>query len=183
MLGKAGTVAKKIGTGVAELADSLAEGKVALTPEGVKIPVKMAAEGEAAVEITGNVLTMESDTVKAGIKVNPGQAGEAPQVTPAVKVEAKGTTKQWTKFDIGELKKIGKKSLQDDIRVVQGSANDAFEFFKAQVKIFTEVKPGVYRGEDGNGIIFVYRPISKSGPPTIDVNGIKSLRKIKFLND
>ena len=119
-------------------------------------------------------------------KIKPGSIDsveKAPQVAPAVKVEAKGTTKQWTKFDIEGLKKIGEKSLQDDIRVVQGSANDALEFFKAPVKTFTEVKPGVYLGKDENGIIFVYRSISKSGPPTIDVNGIKGLRKRKFLNN
>ena len=46
LLGKAGTIARKIGTDAAKLADGLAEGKVAVTPEGVKIPVKIAAEGE-----------------------------------------------------------------------------------------------------------------------------------------
>ncbi len=104
------------------------------------------------------------------------KASEA-KAAPAV------TTKQWTKYKINELKKIGCKALQDDIRAMKGSANDALEFFKAQVKTFTEVKPGVYVGSDENGIIFVYRAVSKSGPPTIDVNGIQGLRKIKFLND
>ena len=35
-------------------------------------------------------------------------------------------------------------------------------------------------GKDENGITFTYRAQSKSGPPTIDVNGIKGIRKIKF---
>ncbi len=89
----------------------------------------------------------------------------------------------WTKLSVDELKKIGSKSLQNDIRAVQGTAKDAWEFFKTQVENFKEIKPGVFVGTDTNKTIFTYRAVSKFGPPTIDVNGIKGLRKIKFINE
>jgi filamentous hemagglutinin len=54
--------------------------------------------------------------------------------------------------------------------------------FKAQVNTIREPDPGVFVGEGADGITFAYRAVSKSGPPTIDINGIKGLRKIKFIN-
>lgn len=66
----------------------------------------------------------------------------------------------------------------------KGNAEDARNFFENQVDAdsIKEVKPGVFIGTDkSNGVTFTYRPVSKSGPPTIDINGIKGLRKIKYL--
>ena len=36
-------------------------------------------------------------------------------------------------------------------------------------------------GKDKNGITFTYRAISKHGPPTIDINVVRGIRKIKFI--
>ncbi|MFS0873062.1 hypothetical protein [Paenibacillus xylanilyticus] len=77
------------------------------------------------------------------------------------------------------MKKLAKAD-QSDIRKIYGDARDAFDFFKAQVKDFKEVKPGTFVGKDANGVTFTYRADSKSGPPTIDVNGVGGVRKIKF---
>jgi len=81
------------------------------------------------------------------------------------------------------LKEIGVPAENSGIRALKGTADDAEKFFKAQVNLSTiqEVKPGVFVGKDVNGIIFTYRASSKSGPPTIDVNGVDGIRKIKFL--
>ncbi len=92
-----------------------------------------------------------------------------------------GNSKNWIKISGDELKKIGTQADQKDIRAIKGTANDAFNFFKAQVTQYKEVSKGVFVGKDANGVTFIYRASSKSGPPTIDVNGIKGIRKIKFL--
>jgi hypothetical protein len=96
--------------------------------------------------------------------------------------KSKGTSNT-SKLSPDALKKIGNKAENSGIRAVKGTANDAFTFFKNQVNPSTikEVKSGVYVGQDSNGLTFTFRASSKSGPPTIDVNGIEGLRKIKFL--
>ena len=87
------------------------------------------------------------------------------------------------KLSANELKKIGTQANSSGIRAVKGTSSDALKFFKNQVNPSTikEVKPGVFIGRDANGLTFTFRAASKSGPPTIDVNGIQGLRKIKFL--
>jgi hypothetical protein len=87
----------------------------------------------------------------------------------------------WMKVDASDLKKIGQRSLQSDIRQISGNKKDAFNFFRAQVESFAERANGVFVGVDKNDVIFTYRAVSKSGPPTIDINGIKGIRKIKFI--
>ena len=84
-----------------------------------------------------------------------------------------------------ELRNIGNPGNNSGIRHVQGNASDARTFFNNQVNPSTirEVKPGVFVGQNGNGVTFTYRGASKSGPPTIDVNGVDGLRKIKFLGE
>ena len=104
------------------------------------------------------------------------------------KVEAKllkGSSKAWTKVEYATLKEIGVTAENSGIRVLKGTADDAQEFFRAQVDPSTirEVKQGVFVGKDANGITFTYRASSKSGPPTIDINGVDGIRKIKFLED
>ena len=91
--------------------------------------------------------------------------------------------KVWTKLKAEELKKIGKRSLQRDIREIKGNSKDAFDFFKAQVESFEKKPNGTFVGKDKNGITFAYRATSASGPPTIDINKIKGVRKIKFLDN
>ena len=95
-------------------------------------------------------------------------------------VEVKTET-VWEKVNISDLKKIGERSLQKDIRQIIGDQYDAYNFFRAQVESFTERANGVFVGSNENGIIFAYRATSKFGPPTIDINGIKGIRKIKFI--
>jgi len=82
-----------------------------------------------------------------------------------------------------QLRNIGKPSQNSGIRQVQGNASDARTFFNNQVNPSTvrEVKPGVFVGQNSNGVTFTYRGASKSGSPTIDVNGVDGLRKIKFV--
>ena len=60
-----------------------------------------------------------------------------------------------------------------------------YEFFIKQIDTNTlkEVKPRVFIGKNTNGLTFTYRVALKSGPPTIDVDGINGLRKIKFLGE
>uniref|UniRef100_UPI00056CA731 hypothetical protein n=1 Tax=Paenibacillus taiwanensis TaxID=401638 RepID=UPI00056CA731 len=94
-----------------------------------------------------------------------------------------GNLKKWNKINGDELKKIGTQADQKDIRAISGTADDAFNFFKAQVTEYKEVSKGVFVGRDSNNMTFTYRAASKSGPPTIDVNGIKGVRKIKFLEE
>ena len=91
-------------------------------------------------------------------------------------------TNCWGKFSADDLKKLGQAD-QKDIKRITGNADDAFGFFKEQVSSYKEVSPGVFVGKDASGVTFTYRASSKSGPPTIDVNGISGVRKIKFLED
>ncbi len=74
---------------------------------------------------------------------------------------------------------------QSGIKKIAGNATDAKVFFENQIipSTMKEASPGVFIGKDANGVTFTYRAASKSGPPTIDVNGISGLRKIKFLED
>jgi RHS repeat-associated protein len=89
-------------------------------------------------------------------------------------------TKGHTKLTYSGLKKIGTASKSKGIRIVKGNSIDAYKFFRAQVVSMKKIKPGMYIGKDANGVTFTYRRASKSGPPTIDVNGVNGLRKIKF---
>lgn len=89
----------------------------------------------------------------------------------------------WLKLSEDELKKIGPRSAQTDIRAVKGTAQDAWDFFTTQVESYVESvrAPGVFIGKSANGIEYSYRAASNSGPPTIGIGGVKGLRKIKFL--
>ena len=95
-----------------------------------------------------------------------------------------GTSKTVDKLGSDALKKIGVPAENSGIRAVSGNADDAYNFFKGQVNPNTikEIKPGTFIGKDSNGITFTFRTSSKSGPPTIDINGISGLRKIKFID-
>jgi len=91
-------------------------------------------------------------------------------------------TKCWGKLSADDLKKLAQAD-QKDIKRITGNSGHAFNFFKDQVSGYKEVSPGVFVGKDANGVTFTYRASSKSGPPTIDLNGIKGVRKIKFLEN
>ncbi len=82
-----------------------------------------------------------------------------------------------------ELKKIGTLGDNSGIRHVKGTEIDARNLFDNQVIKSTvkEVQSGVFVGQGTDGFTYTFRAVSKSGPPTIDVNGISGLRKIKFL--
>ncbi len=82
-----------------------------------------------------------------------------------------------------EIRNIGQPANNPGIRQVQGTADDALSFFKQQVgdNPVRSIKNGfVATGDDG--ITYTYRAISKSGPPTIDINGVSGIRKIKFIS-
>ena len=130
--------------------------------------------GTEALDITGKKFTAPLKLVKKSEKL----------LKDITTIGAKGTSKTFDKLGSDALKKIGVPGENSGIRNVVGNADDAFSFFKGQVNLNTikEVKPGTFVGKDSNGITFTYRASSKSGPPTIDVNGVSGLRKIKFIN-
>ena len=66
LLDNVGTIAKKIGTGAVELAQDTIEGKTAVTPEGIKIPVGRDGEFVAEQEFVAN---MKGEAPRAGKKV------------------------------------------------------------------------------------------------------------------
>ena len=73
LLEKTNVLIQKYGVKALEITKVVAtDDKFAVTPEGVKVPVQMAAEGEVGA---------------VGNKVKPGHVEETQQVTPAVKVE------------------------------------------------------------------------------------------------
>lgn len=89
--------------------------------------------------------------------------------------------KKWTASELRDLPQ----AENSGIKKIIGDSDDAYEFFKYQVDqdSIREVKEGTFIGKDDDGVTFTYRAKSKSGPPTIDVNGIKGIRKIKFLEE
>ena len=71
---------------------------------------------------------------------------------------------------------------------MNGTAADAREFFDNQVirSSIREIQPGVFVGQDTNGLTFTFRAVSSplsNHVPTIDINGLSGLRKIKFIGD
>jgi len=49
-----------------------------------------------------------------------------------------------------------------------------------------EVSPGVFVGKDVNGLTYTFRAVSSplsNHVPTVDINGLSGLRKIKFIGD
>ncbi len=71
---------------------------------------------------------------------------------------------------------------------MKGNADDAYEFFQNQVDKSTIYKDGeALIGTDSEGIIFTYRKFSSliksNGEPTINIKGIKGIRKIKFIGE
>jgi hypothetical protein len=91
-------------------------------------------------------------------------------------------------LNVNELRNIGEPARNRGIRQVNGTETDARSFFDNQVSQSTvqEVQPGVFVGQGVNGITYTYRAISSAlsnHVPTIDINGISGLRKMKFLGD
>lgn len=86
-------------------------------------------------------------------------------------------------MSLDDLKKLAQAD-QKDIKAIKGNANDARNFFNAKVDKSTinEVKLGVFVGKDSNGVTFTYRSKSTYGKqdPTININGINGIRKIKL---
>lgn len=87
-----------------------------------------------------------------------------------------------------KLKSIGSEGNSSGIREVNGSVHDAQNLFNQQIDSFTvrEVSPGVYVGQGYDGNVYTFRPTSSEISryvPTIDINTISGLRKIKFIDD
>ena len=97
--------------------------------------------------------------------------------------ESKGSKDNQKTLNSDELKNIGTKGDNSGIRHVQGTMQDAQNLFNQQVNPNTvkEVKSGLFVGEGYDGVTYTFRAVSESGPPTIDINGISGLRKIKFI--
>ncbi len=95
----------------------------------------------------------------------------------------KGAGETGKALNAEELRKIGLPGNNSGIRHVKGTEIDARNLFDNQVIESTvrEVQPGVFVGQGTDGFIYTFRAKSKPGPPTIDVNGVQGLRKIKFL--
>lgn len=86
--------------------------------------------------------------------------------------------------DVSKLSTLGTAGTSADIRVFKGTVADAIDFFDVIAKPGTikEVKPGVFIAEGQKGGTITFRASSKSGPPTIDLNGIApGVRKVKFV--
>ena len=74
--------------------------------------------------------------------------------------------------------------MRKEIRMVKGGEKEAKELFKKLTKGGTEVTPAGYSGKRvrmPNGDFIGYRPVAKSGSPTIDlkVQGVE-FNKIHF---
>jgi hypothetical protein len=84
------------------------------------------------------------------------------------------------------LATLGRAGAGKGVREVIGDANDArtlFDQLRGSNPI-TEVKPGIFIASGINGGTITFRTTSKSGPPTVDVHGIKEgVRKIKFVDE
>ncbi|OMD34714.1 hypothetical protein BSK56_33475, partial [Paenibacillus borealis] len=145
--------------------------------------VKDLKAGDLLVQSDGNTLKIESNEVehRQAAVYNLRVDGFHTYFVSDLSIWVHNTN-CWGKFSTDDLKKLGQAD-QKDIKRITGNANDAFDFFKEQVSSYREVSPGVFVGKDTNGVTFTYRASSKSGPPTIDLNGISGVRKIKFLED
>ncbi|MBU2703252.1 filamentous hemagglutinin [Sporomusaceae bacterium BoRhaA] len=143
---------------------------ITINGEQVIHPSDLQTQQQAQEDVTG---------LAGGVKI----VKEAEGATQAIGQVIEEASSAWTKVEPSTLRNIGVPAENSGIRAVQGNAEDAYNFFKAQVdpNSIQEVKPGVFVGQDANGITFTYRASSKSGPPTVDVNGADGIRKIKFL--
>ncbi|KYN78022.1 hypothetical protein A0J52_01690 [Clostridium sporogenes] len=127
------------------------------------------------------VTEIGGDAIKGGSKAKNLYKAEGLLKIDLQKFGNNDLLKKWVIDNLKHLPNSGNSSIKKLI----GNADDAFKFFKNQIDVSTlkEVNPGVFIGKDANGLTFTYRAVSKSGPPTIDVNGVKGLRKIKFLEE
>jgi hypothetical protein len=89
------------------------------------------------------------------------------------------------KLSYEEFKHLGRPGDNCYVREVIGDADLAYKLFKEQIEseeIPLRDQPGYY-GYDKDGNWYTYRPSSKSGPPTLDVNEKdKRHLKVKFVN-
>ncbi len=172
---------------VGEMIDSAAEGCGAVSCAGWAIARGawgvFGAEGVSQVYDKGAGAST-GDKVMAGIEVSTlgvgGKVGAGIRSLEGVAQFARVVRAERLVAKIATMGKEGSKG----IREVAGTAKDARKMFDTlragnEVK---EVKPGVFTAEGANGGTVTFRAESKSGPATIDVNGIvDGIRKIKFL--
>lgn len=84
------------------------------------------------------------------------------------------------------MKNIGKPGNNSGIKEVSGNVADAEKLFRNQVDPSTiiDVGNGILVVQGSDGVIYTFRSSSSALSdfvPTIDVNGIDGLRKIKFI--
>ena len=172
---------------VGELIDSGAEGCGAVS-----------CAGWAALSATWSVLGAEGvsqvldkgegastgNKIMAGIEVATlGQGGKVGAGTKAITGLVQFARVARAERLVAKIATLGKEGSKG-IREVTGTAGDAKKMFDTlragnQVK---EVAPGVFTAEGAKGGTVTFRAESKSGPPTVDVNGVvDGIRKIKFL--
>ena len=91
------------------------------------------------------------------------------------------------KWSAEELKMLPS-SNTSSIKELSGTADDAYNFFKNQVEPSSiyKTEKGVLVGKNKEGIYFSYRAQSSihlsDGVPSIEVSGIKGIRKIEFIS-
>ena len=96
-------------------------------------------------------------------------------------VAKEGATRSSTATDLGSL---GRSGSSNKIRVVVGDSGDAIKLFDKLRgnNPVREIKPGVFVAKGKTGGHVTFRPSSKSGPPTVNVDGIEpGVKKIKFV--
>lgn len=124
------------------------------------------------------------DKVMAGIEIATlGYGGKVGAGLRALSEAANLSRVMRAETLIGKLATLGVEGSRG-VREVAGTAEDArkmFDTLRAGNPV-REVKPGVFTAEGAKGGTVTFRAESKSGPPTIDVNGVvDNVRKIKFL--
>jgi RHS repeat-associated protein len=174
---------------VGELIDSGAEGCGAVSCAGWAVLSAgwsvFGAEGVSQVLDKGGDAGAGNMAMAAVEVATLGQGGKVGAGIRAVTEVAQVARVARAEKVIARIATMGKEGSKG-IREVTGSAGDAkkmFDTLRAGNKV-TEVKPGVFTAEGAKGGTVTYRAESKSGPPTIDVNGIvDGIRKIKFLGE
>ncbi len=82
---------------------------------------------------------------------------------------------------------LGKKGSNNLIRLFEGGKKEASQIFNKLTKngeiYFKDTEKIIYKFSDNTYV--TYRPISKSGPPTIDIkmDGLEKNIKLKFLEE
>jgi RHS repeat-associated protein len=159
-------------------------------------PAKPKVERDPVTGLDGEKMLKDSfETYRKGSEVisdvlqTIDPSGATSMARPGIKGDIKGTILGGATGSIlsigslGDLSTIGKPGISRGIREIEGTLDDAIDLFDKLAKPGTikEVKPGVFVAEAEKGGTLTFRASSKSGPPTIDLNGVApGVRKIKI---